>query len=170
LAFLIGCAVFLMAGASGVQAETSNKEEARCEGTSTTKNPIVGTGGPYSTNDLPGCPKGGLLLGTDDPDELAGKDGDDEIRGLGAKDDIYGGPGSDRLADWPLAGWWGGGECGGAIPFEQKICREVSAKAGVMTCYTEAPGTTIWGQRRERMVNVSKVVGWVCLLLRERPW
>ena len=42
---LVGCAVFLMAGASGVQAETSNKEEARCEGTSTTKNPMVGTGG-----------------------------------------------------------------------------------------------------------------------------
>src|SRR5215217_6983000 len=33
VAFLIGCAVFLMAGASGVQAQASNKEEARCEGT-----------------------------------------------------------------------------------------------------------------------------------------
>src|SRR5918995_2789406 len=45
VAFLTGCAVVLMAGASGVQAETSKKEEARCEGTSTTKNPAVGTGG-----------------------------------------------------------------------------------------------------------------------------
>ena len=96
--FLIGCAVFLMAGASGVQAETSKKEEARCEGTSTTKNPIVGTGGgPYTTNDLPGCPDGGLLKGTDKNDRLFGKDGDDEIRALGGRDEIVGGVGSDAI-------------------------------------------------------------------------
>ena len=98
VAFLIGCAVFLMAGASGVQAETSNKEEARCEGTSTTKNPMVGTGGgPYTTNDLPGCPDGGLLLGTDKYDRLHGKDGDDEIRALGGSDVIVGGVGNDAI-------------------------------------------------------------------------
>ncbi len=62
--FLIGCAVVLMAGASGVQAQASKKEEARCEGTRTFKYSAAG-GEIYTTNDLPGCPKGGLLLGTD---------------------------------------------------------------------------------------------------------
>ena len=62
--------------------------------------------GVYSTNDLPGCPKGGLLLGTDKPDMLDGKHGDDEIRGLGGSDPyldggegndiIYGGDGDDE--------------------------------------------------------------------------
>jgi len=68
----------------------------------------------YTTNDLPGCPKGGLLLGTDKADVdpypdhpgLEGQAGDDEIRGLGAndylsggdgKDVLYGGPGEDRI-------------------------------------------------------------------------
>src|SRR5215208_32817 len=63
VAFLIGCAVVLMAGASGVQAEASNKEEARCQGTRTIKD--SGSGEILTTNDLPGCPKGGLLKGTD---------------------------------------------------------------------------------------------------------
>src|SRR5918993_888764 len=98
VAFLIGCAVVLMAGASGVQAQDSNKEEARCEGTSTTKNPAVGTGGgAYTTNDLPGCPKGGLLLGTDKNDRLYGKGGDDVIRGLGGSDLVLGGLGNDVI-------------------------------------------------------------------------
>ena len=85
-AFLIGCAVLLLAvGCSGTSSETSKKEEqgcspqateseeeARCEGTRKIKwsggpNP----GGVYTTNDLPGCPnKGGLLLGTDGPDTM----------------------------------------------------------------------------------------------------
>jgi hypothetical protein len=60
---LIGCAVLLVAGASGVQAEASKKEEARCQGTRTIK--ARGSGEILTTNDLPGCPKGGLLLGTD---------------------------------------------------------------------------------------------------------
>jgi hypothetical protein len=51
--------------------------------------------GTYITNDLPGCPKGGLLLGTEKHghryDQLAGEDGDDEIRGLGGPDSISGG-------------------------------------------------------------------------------
>ena len=61
--------------------------------------------GVYSTNDLPGCPKGGLFLGADKPDMLDGRDGDDEIRGLGGPDHyldggdgndiIYGGDGDD---------------------------------------------------------------------------
>jgi hypothetical protein len=160
--FLIGCAVLLLAvGCAGTtSSETSNnkaqgsspratesQEEARCEGTRTIKvrpEPRSDVWNmtkkvDFTTYDLRGCPKGGLLSGTDKPDNLAGRDGDDEIRRLGAEDYligglgndvIYGGTGSDRLADWPLAGWWGGGKCGGALPFEQRICTEVSAKAG----------------------------------------
>jgi Ca2+-binding RTX toxin-like protein len=94
LAFVIGCAVFLMAGASGVLAEASNKEETRCEGTRKTN---VNLPGLRTTNDLPSCPKGGLLLGTDKGDLLAGEKGDDEVRGLGGSDDIMGGDGNDVL-------------------------------------------------------------------------
>ncbi len=106
--FLIGCAVLLIVvGCAGVGSEAPQKEqthspqataseEARCQGTSTTESPI---GGParFTTNDLPGCPKGGLILGTDKHDYLYGKDGDDVIRGLGAKDDLYGGSGNDKI-------------------------------------------------------------------------
>ena len=53
--------------------------------------------GDSTTNDLPGCPKGGLLLGTDKKDELSGEKGDDEIRGLGGSDGLSGGPGRDIL-------------------------------------------------------------------------
>ena len=103
VAFLIGCAVVLMTGASGVQAQDSKKEEARCEGTRTIKEP--GSGAIVTTNDLPGCPKGGLLLGTEGSDQtlsrnparpsLYGGDGDDTIRGLGGNDDISPGSGDD---------------------------------------------------------------------------
>ena len=115
VAFLIGCAVFLLAGASGVQAEASNKEEARCEGTRTIGPADLG-GEIVTTNDIPGCPKGGLLLGTEGSDRtrsrdparpsLYGGDGDDTIRGLGGNDDIshgsgddviYAGPGNDNV-------------------------------------------------------------------------
>jgi hypothetical protein len=100
VAFLMGCAVFLMADASGVLAETSKKkEEARCEGTRTIKD------GSRITNDIPGCPKGGLLLGTEGSDQtrssdparpsLDGGDGDDTIRGLGGSDYIFHGSGDD---------------------------------------------------------------------------
>src|SRR5215208_2765026 len=105
LAFLIGCAVFLMAGASGVQAQDSKKEEARCEGTRTIKH------GTRVTNDLPGCPKGGLLLGAEGSDQgrsrdparpsLDGGDGDDTIRGLGGSDDITHGSGDDVIYAGP---------------------------------------------------------------------
>jgi Ca2+-binding RTX toxin-like protein len=106
VAFLIGCAFLLMAGASGVQAEASKKEEARCQGTRTFKKSDAG-GVIYTTNDLPGCSKGGLLLGTDKADAaparpgLAGEDGDDEIRGLGGKDEIFHGSGDDVIYAGP---------------------------------------------------------------------
>src|SRR5829696_7816084 len=95
VAFLIGCAVLLMADASRVQAEASNKEEGRCEGT---RKINVNLPARFTTNDLPGCPEGGLLLGTDEGDDLlAGEKGDDEVRGLGGSDDIMGGDGNDVL-------------------------------------------------------------------------
>jgi hypothetical protein len=156
--FLIGCAFLLLViGCVGTSSETSNKkeqgsspkateaeEEARCEGTRTLKVRPAPTSDvwymnkkvSFTTYDLRGCPKGGLLKGTDKPDKLAGRDGDDEIRGLGAEDYligglgndvIYGGPGSDRLADWPFAR--SGGEMG-ADERVDRILREESAKAG----------------------------------------
>ena len=105
--FLIWCAfLLLVVGCAGTSSETSNKkeqgsspqatvseEEARCEGTRTTQR----YGGPVVTNDVPDCPKGGLLLGTDKTDTLAGLDGDDEIRGLGGRDFIWDGHGNDVL-------------------------------------------------------------------------
>jgi hypothetical protein len=46
----------------------------------------------YITNDIPGCPnEGGVLSGTDKPDQLAGEDGEDEMRGLGGSDHLSGG-------------------------------------------------------------------------------
>src|SRR5215203_2441455 len=113
--FLIGCAVLvLMVGCAGTRSESSKKEqghtestkeqgrspeatseeEARCEGTRKTN---VNMPVRFTTNDLPGCPKGGLLLGTDKADELDGEKGDDEVRGLGGSDDIMGGDGNDVL-------------------------------------------------------------------------
>jgi Ca2+-binding RTX toxin-like protein len=124
--FLTGCAVLLLAvGCAGTSSETSNKkeqgsspqatasEEARCQGTSTTKNPIPGEGAwqPFTTNDLPGCPKGGLLLGTDKRDLLDGKDGEDKVRGLGGPDDLSGGSGNDSLYGGDgNDGWLSGGK------------------------------------------------------------
>jgi hypothetical protein len=123
VAFLIGCADLLTAGASGVRAEASQEEkqgraeatkeqkhsggaapeEARCEETRT----IFTMGFDYTTNDVPGCPQGGVLSGTDGQKDLlyAGV-GEDEVRGLGGDDELwggadgdvmYGGPGSDLL-------------------------------------------------------------------------
>jgi RTX calcium-binding nonapeptide repeat (4 copies) len=122
-AFLIGCVVLLGVGCAGTSSkapqekeqghteatkqeqtrssEATEAEEARCEGTRTTKSPIRGDKAVYTTNDLPGCPQGGLLLGTDKPDKLAGLEGDDKIRGLGAKDEILGGAGNDVIYAGP---------------------------------------------------------------------
>jgi Ca2+-binding RTX toxin-like protein len=55
----------------------------------------------YVTNDLPGCPNGGLLSGTDKSDRLGGLDGEDEVHGLGAADTLSGGGGSDVLYGGP---------------------------------------------------------------------
>src|SRR5215213_5347791 len=123
--FLIGCAVLLLVvGCAGTSSETSNKkergsspqateseEEARCEGTRTIKgtwlqlqlqSEPIKQSVVFTTNDLPGCPnKGGLLSGTDKPDNLNGFDGDDEIRGLAGPDFIVGGAGNDVIHAGP---------------------------------------------------------------------
>ena len=111
-ALVIGCAVLLVVGCAGVRSEAPQEEqgraeatkeqthsvgaaseEARCEGMRTFKQ----WGMVFTTNDLPGCPKGGLLEGTDKSDPLDGKHGDDEVRGLGAEDYLIGGAGDDVL-------------------------------------------------------------------------
>jgi hypothetical protein len=125
-AFVIGCAfLLLVVGCAGVRSGASKKgqghagatkkertrspeatasEEARCQGTQPyyRKNE-PGAVKPYSytTNDLPGCPSGGLLLGTDGPDKLFGADGEDKIRGLGGEDAVYGGNGNDVIHAGP---------------------------------------------------------------------
>jgi Ca2+-binding RTX toxin-like protein len=109
--FLIGCVVLLVGGCAGVRSQAPQKEElghteataseeARCEG----KRSIMmgdfrptSIGNRMTTNDIPGCPYGGLLLGTDKEDVMNGKKGEDEINGLGARDYIAGGFGSDVL-------------------------------------------------------------------------
>ena len=80
--------------------------------------------GVYTTNDLPGCPKGGLLLGTDKPDMLDGKDGDDEIRGLGGSDHyLDGGDGSDII--------YGGDGDDATIPIEKAAPNTASGGEGL---------------------------------------
>ena len=108
----------------GSSPKTTASEEARCQGTrtyhlyfvvytETLQNGPLRSGseedmnkadkkaghkvddlGVFTTN---GCPKGGLLLGTDKQDNLDAREGDDEVRGLGGNDDLQGGPGSDTL-------------------------------------------------------------------------
>jgi hypothetical protein len=100
--------------------EATTSEEASCEGTRTfdvykkqgiggIADATVQPGDPearFITNDVPGCPTGGLLSGTDKLDRLAGEEGEDEVHGLGGTDTltgghghdiIYGGPGDDEL-------------------------------------------------------------------------
>jgi hypothetical protein len=121
--FLFGCAVLLMvAGCAGVRSEASKQEEEqghteatteqtrsdRCEGTRTYKNYRYWTWSHppkrwrvFTTNDVPGCPSGGLLTGTGKKDALGGKGGDDEIHGLGDPDTIDGGGGNDVIYGGP---------------------------------------------------------------------
>jgi Ca2+-binding RTX toxin-like protein len=85
----------------------------------------------FTTNDLPGCPNGGLLEGTDESDKLAGEYGEDEVRGLGAKDTLsgggggdvlYGGPGNDELQ--------AGAGLMGADPFTERSNNALHGGAG----------------------------------------
>lgn len=90
--FMIGCAVLAS------QSHGAAAEEGRCDETRT----IVRQGGAgYATNDVPGCPNGGLLAGNDRADYLYGGEGEDEVRGLGSPDsqadELWGGNDSDVL-------------------------------------------------------------------------
>ena len=96
----------------GRSPEATASEEARCGGTRTIDllkgtsviDSSVEPGDPealFITNDVAGCPTGGLLSGTDEPDRLAGEDGEDEVRGLGASDELSGGYGSDTIYGGP---------------------------------------------------------------------
>jgi hypothetical protein len=122
-AFLIGCAVpLVLVGCAGVRSEAPNEqekrgrakatneeqarspeatasEEARCERTRIVHlDPGVVVGDDAAlTNDVPGCPDGGPLSGTDEADNLTGGDGDDEMRGLGGADGLWGGFGRDVM-------------------------------------------------------------------------
>jgi hypothetical protein len=114
--FLVGCVVLLVVGCAGVRSEAPQKEqghteatkeqarsggaaseEARCEGTRTIKRKW----GLITTNDIPACPNGGLLSGTDGPDNLKGMKGEDEIHGLGGNDYFFGGGGNDVIYGGP---------------------------------------------------------------------
>jgi hypothetical protein len=111
---LIGCCSVLLvvSCSSGVRSEAPKEEqqarspeataseEARCEGTRTFEKPQQ-VDAVMTTNDLPSCPKGGLLSGTDGYDVLAGEEGEDEVRGLGAGDFIFGGTGNDAIYGGP---------------------------------------------------------------------
>jgi Ca2+-binding RTX toxin-like protein len=144
VAFLVGCAVVVVVGASGVRAQTSQEKEKqghteatdteqghsggaapqgadRCDKTRT----IVRGGAGYLTNDLPGCPKGGLLSAKL-PDTgkgkitsptyglMRGEKGDDEIRG---GSELYGGEGNDHIYGGPRGAWSIVGDDGDDIIF-----------------------------------------------------
>src|SRR5215218_1512147 len=126
-AFLIGCVLLLIVvGCSGTRSGSPKQqghteatreqtrsakaasEQARCAETQLIDHhrpSVIPSPGrsdeDWVTNNVPGCPKGGSLLGTDSTDKLDGGDGDDEIRGLGAKDALIGGNGSDVIYGGP---------------------------------------------------------------------
>jgi len=123
-AFLIGCAVLLLVvgcagvGSKGLQEEQQGhieatkeqtgspearaSEQARCEGTRTTvRQGFHRRREDFLTNDLPSCPKGRLLSGTEGSDNSDGKEGNDEIRGLGERDFLFGGPANDVIYGGP---------------------------------------------------------------------
>jgi hypothetical protein len=114
-AFLIGCAVLLVVGCAEVRPEaTQEDEQGRAEATEEqgrspeataseedrcgrTRTVPLGGDDAALTNDLPGCPDGGVLSGTNEADKLSGGGGDDEVRGLGGADELWGGFGRDVM-------------------------------------------------------------------------
>jgi Ca2+-binding RTX toxin-like protein len=117
-ACLMGCAVLLLFGCSGGRSEAPQEqkqgrseeaasEEDRCKGTRTFNRARGAVNfwmippGTYVTNDVPGCPNGGPLSGTNERDLLDGENGDDEVHGLGARDTLLGGYGNDVIYGEP---------------------------------------------------------------------
>ena len=135
------------------RAEGRSPEEDRCKGTQTfdvlkkqgidqISDSSVQPGDPearYTTNDVPGCPNGGLLSGTDKPDRLAGVDGEDEVRGFAAADILTGGPGPDVIYGGPGGDALYGG--GGILEFEPSTDRSKNVLHG------QAGGDELTGQR-----------------------
>ena len=139
--------------AEATGAKGSSPEEDRCKGTQTfdvlkkqgidyISDSSVKPGDPEArriTNDVPGCPNGGLLSGTDKPDRLAGLDGEDEVRGLGAADMLSGGPGPDVIYGGPGGDALYGG--GGILEFEP------STDGSKNVLHGQAGGDELTGQR-----------------------
>jgi hypothetical protein len=101
-----GCAVLLVVGCAGVRSEAPQQEQGRSLGAASEEDDRCGTrtidrGIPYTTNDVPGCPSGGVLRGTEKDDKLAGESGEDEVRGLGGADTVEGGVGNDKVYGGP---------------------------------------------------------------------
>ena len=101
-AFLIGCAALLVNSGSGVRADHM-KAQGDSRGAASEEDLCAGTriNARGLTNDVPGCPTGGLLTGTEGADILTGEKGKDEVRALGTPDgqadELYGGPDDDVL-------------------------------------------------------------------------
>ena len=97
-----------LARVSATSWQEQTTEEARCEG----KRTFLMKGDFITTNDIPGCPNGGLFSGTDKADALDGLSGEDEIHGLGGVDDIEGGDGNDVIYGGPGDDTWLSGDDG----------------------------------------------------------
>jgi hypothetical protein len=97
-----------LARVSATRWQEQTTEEARCEGTRT----IMMKGDFITTNDIPGCPNGGLFSGTEKADKLDGLKGEDEIHGLGGVDGILGGGGKDIIYGGPGDDAWLWGDDG----------------------------------------------------------
>jgi hypothetical protein len=163
-AFLIGCVVLLIvAGCAGVRSEAPQEDEQgrsdRCEGTRTFKKTwwradrFPENLGVYTTNDVPGCPKGGLLTGTDKKDRLDGKEGDDEIHGLGGVDNLFGGRGNDIIYDAPGDAIWLLGDDGDDVLYGGDGNEELYGGGGEDVLYGGDGNEWLFGEEGEDVVH-----------------
>jgi hypothetical protein len=168
VALLLGCAVLLVVGGSGVRAETSHEKQGHNEATKEQEHrcgiwrngtrrrgtrTIVRDGESYLTNDVPGCPKKGGRFsdtGSSCGCTLAGKKGDDEISGSSISDELLGGPGKDYLTGQKEDDVLYGGDgddylVGGWV---------MMPSMEVMVTITSTPGTTRWVRRGTNSIVV----------------